>query len=287
MGSCAFSRPLRRGVRRSMMMPSSGSKGSLSKSGRSLTDEGGSSSVPSFLACERIEVRGVGTPARTHALLAPVRQYVWLAVAVAAPSGLLRCAAQAASRAPSAFSVCRRCHGSLAVQLALGFSRSVQCRRGSHLLRLDPDGLVGPDRRAARLGDCRLTLALQRSHAALCIDADVRREENEQLARVGHVVQVGAEARLARERQAAEAAQREALLPARDHHVHELLVLVVHLVRADRVRKQRVLRREAALVERARDRVVQVGREHRSREVPAARMERIEALRRRSDRACG
>ena len=38
------------------------------------------------------------------------------------------------------------------------------------------------DRGAARLGDCRLTLALQRAYPTFAIDADVGREHDEQLA---------------------------------------------------------------------------------------------------------
>ena len=58
-------------------------------------------------------------------------------------------------------------------------------------------------------------------------------------------------------------------LPSRDHQVDKLLVLVVHLVRADAMREERVLRREAARVERARDLLVEVAREQRRREVGA------------------
>ena len=86
------------------------------------------------------------------------------------------------------------------------------------------------------------------------------------------MVQVGSEAALSRERESAQAAEREALLPARDHHVDELLVFVVDLVRADAVREERVLRREAALVERACDRLVEVAREQRSGEETTLRL---------------
>ena len=85
--------------------------------------------------------------------------------------------------------------------------------------------------RAACLRDGLLPVALQSADAPVGIDAHVRREEHKQPALVGHVVQEGAEAALAREGQPAQPAERKALLPARLHQVHELLALVIDLRR--------------------------------------------------------
>ena len=98
------------------------------------------------------------------------------------------------------------------------------------------DGLVRANGGAARLGDLSLAVTLQRADPPLGIDANVRSEEYEQPAGVGHVVEVRPKAGLARERQPAEAAEGKALSPARNHQVDKLLVLVVHLETAGELR---------------------------------------------------
>ena len=135
------------------------------------------------------------------------------------------------------------------------------------LLRLGLDRNVRAHSRTAGLRYLGLALSLQTAYPAVRIDANVRCEEDEQFAVVRHVVKIRTEAGPARERQPAQAAQRESLFPSRHHQIHELLCVLVHLVRAHAVGEERVGGGEAAPVEGARHLGVEITREDRSGEV--------------------
>lgn len=71
-------------------------------------------------------------------------------------------------------------------------------------------------------------------------DSAVRREQNEDVSVIRHVGRVSAEAGLAAERNAAETTEREGWTKVVVQHVSQVAELVIDLIWADRVRKQRV-----------------------------------------------
>mmetsp|Transcript_6655 Transcript_6655/g.21808 ORF Transcript_6655/g.21808 Transcript_6655/m.21808 type:complete len:347 (-) Transcript_6655:107-1147(-) len=148
------------------------------------------------------------------------------------------------------------------VELQVVHIAKVGRRRGARLAQR----LVGANGGAACTGAADHASPLEGADFAVIAHAHVRCEQDEELALIGHMVGVGGQAGLARKRHARQASQCEGLAPPLSHQVDQLLLRKVHLIRAHRVREERVAFLVAAGVERRRYRVVNLARHPGSRE---------------------